>query len=131
MQQRSIDADRLVFRAISADFTRSGAPQHTTVQELPDLGEVGAAVARSARMAAARHRAFLPRLVGARSQAAGLLEPDAAERDALFADLGSASEPEEGRLIPPASPHGGFVWRLHPAPQDAGPGVASPGEHPR
>lgn len=116
------DAQSLVLRAISAEHARSEPARH----KLPDLGEVGAAIARASRLAAADHRARLPRLALAATQAAGLLEPDAAERAALFADLERANEPDDGLLLRPSAARG-FVWRLHPAPAEAGAALARAG----
>jgi hypothetical protein len=117
-------AETLVLRAIGGPVGHSRA----TAQELPTLDLVGAAIARAARLAAADHRARLPRLKLANTQAAGLMKATRRELDALLSDLPSAllgtDEPSEGRLLPETARAGGFVWRLHPAPAEAGAGLA-------
>ncbi len=131
MQERFHDseslAERLVLGVIAGGRARVATRAQTAAQELPDLGQVGAAVARAARIAAACHRAFLPYPIGACRRQAGFLEPDEAERKALFADLAS----DEGVLLPDAGPRTGFVWRLHPDPCGAGAPVAPHPADPR
>jgi hypothetical protein len=68
-----------------------------------------------------------------RSQAAELLRAarDAAHNAAgrasapLFADLANCGGSDDGRVLPPTARSGGFVWRLHPAPAEAGAPIAS------
>jgi hypothetical protein len=118
-----LSAETLVLRAIGGQVGHSRA----TAQEVPTLDLVGAAIARAARLAAADHRARLPRLRLANTQAAGLLKATRRERDALLGDLTAANEPTDGRLLQPTDCPKGFVWRLHPAPAVAGAAVALEG----
>lgn len=117
----SHDAERPVVGVISGAVARVAGHAEAFAQELPDLGQVGADVARAARIAAARHRVLLSSPTGARGRPTGFLEPNETERKALFADLAS----DEGVLLPEAGPRTGFLWRLHPAPCGAGAPVAS------
>ena len=129
-------ADSLVFRSISAE--RAAVP--SAPQELPQLDLVGAAIARAARLAAAEARTRRAYASVHRSQAAELLR---AARDAARATrnaaLGAAgpdfapptaglevpTDLSEGRVLPETAPVTGFVWRLHPAPADAGAAIAT------
>lgn len=128
MPTQRCDTDRLVLRAIRGEER----PSREEAQELPRLDLVGAAIARAARLAAADHRARVPHLGLANTQAAGLLRPTQGEKKALLDGL-EPSDGDEGRLIDPASIPGStpaasgprFVWRLHPAPEQAGPRLAS------
>lgn len=113
-------ADSLVLEALRGGGGRSRA----TAQEVPTLDLVGAAIARAARLAAADHRARMPRLRLANTQAAGLLKASRSEKDALLGDLIATQAPDEGRLLPPTDCPTGFVWRLHPAPAGTGAAVA-------
>jgi hypothetical protein len=136
MPQVDSAADSLVFRSISAE--RAAVP--STPQELPQLDLVGAAIARAARLAAAEARAR--RAYGSlhRSQAAELLRAarDAARstRNAVLEGsepqvapatgvLEVPTDPSEGRVLPETAPVTGYVWRLHPAPADAGAAIAN------
>ena len=139
-------ARSLVFRAISAER----APSRADRQDLPSLDLVGAAIARAARLAAAEDRARTAYAILQRSQAAELLRaaraaahaarnsahaarnpthaarnPAARSHDPLFADLAAAAVTDEGAVIPASVQTTGFVWRLHPAPADAGAPIAS------
>jgi hypothetical protein len=129
-------ADSLVFRSISAE--RAAVP--SAPQELPQLDLVGAAIARAARLAAAEARTRRAYASVQRSQAAELLRAarDAARatRNAALrangpefgpatAALEGAADPSEGRVLPHTGPATGFVWRLHPAPADAGAAIAN------
>jgi hypothetical protein len=136
MPQVDSAADSLVFRSISAE--RAAVP--SAPQELPQLDLVGAAIARAARLAAAEARARRGYASVQRSQAAELLR---AARDAARATRNAArvaksqqvapattvlevpADPSEGRVLPETAPVTGFVWRLHPAPADAGAAIAN------
>ena len=135
MPQVDSAADSLVFRSISAE--RAAVP--SAPQELPQLDLVGAAIARAARLAAAEARARRAYGLVQRSQAAELLR---AARDAARATRNAAAgaaeahvapapavlevpaDQSEGRVLPETAPVTGFVWRLHPAPADAGAAIA-------
>ncbi|MCE2880801.1 MAG: hypothetical protein LW636_00385 [Planctomycetaceae bacterium] len=117
MPQPNEPALELVHAAICGRNT----PSCASAQELPQLDLVGAAIARAARLAAADHRARLPRLGLANTQAAGLLKADRREMDALFEDLNQ----DEGRVIPATGATGGFVWRFHAAPAPVGAAIAN------
>lgn len=117
MPQPNDPATTLVRTAISAE----AEPVRASAQDLPQLDLVGAAIARAARLAAADHRARLPRLGLANTQAAGLMKADRREMDALFEDLNEG----EGRVIPATAESGGFVWRFHAAPAGAGAPIAN------
>ena len=135
MLEARSNAESLVFRAISAER----APSRADRQELPSLDLVGAAIARAARLAAAEDRARHAYAILQRSQAAELLRaareaansartPAPRAHDPLFADLAAATASDEGCVIPATARAGGFVWRFHPAPADAGAPIASPGD---
>jgi len=117
MQNQQDSAQRLVFSVISG----SAASRNHQAQELPSLTLVGAAIARSARLAASNDRARVAHLGVANTEAAGLLRPSQDEMNALFADL----NPDEGRIVPPTDRPTGFLWRFHPAPVEAGSRIAS------
>ncbi len=121
MQPETHAADRLVFRAITAPNSVF-APN---AQELPTLDLIGAAIARAARLAANDHRARAPRLALAQTHAAGLLKANRRDQDAVFTDLLTNLNEGEGRVIPLEGVSGGFLWRFHPAPHDAGARIAS------
>lgn len=144
MPQLDSAADSLVFRSISAE--RAAVP--SAPQELPQLDLVGAAIARAARLAAAEARARRAYALVQRSQAAELLRaardaaqrtrhgaPSAPQNALLAASAGceavADAAPElpadqsEGRVLPETAPVTGFVWRLHPAPADAGAAIAN------
>lgn len=135
MPEARSNAESLVFRAISAER----APSRADRQELPSLDLVGAAIARAARLAAAEDRARHAYAILQRSQAAELLRaareaahsarsPAPRAHDPLFADLAVATASDEGCVIPATARAGGFVWRFHPAPADAGAPIASSGD---
>lgn len=139
MPDETNHAERLVLRAIGG----ASRTDRREAQELPRLDLVGAAIARAARLAAANDRARLPHLGLANTQAAGLLRATRSESAALLQGLenglDAGSDGDEGRLIDPATvasaasdrPAPRFVWRLHPAPDTAGPRVAPSAEGPR
>lgn len=142
MPEARSNAESLVFRAISAER----APSRADRQELPSLDLVGAAIARAARLAAAEDRARHAYAILQRSQAAELLRaareaaqaarghseatrtPAPRAHDPLFADLAAATASDEGCVIPASARAGGFIWRFHPAPADAGAPIASSGD---
>lgn len=142
MPEARSSAESLVFRAISAER----APSRADRQDLPSLDLVGAAIARAARLAAAEDRARHAYAILQRSQAAELLRaareaahaarnhtnaarnPAQRPQDPLFADLAAATAADEGCVIPATARAGGFIWRFHPAPADAGAPIASSGD---
>lgn len=128
-------ANSFVFRVISAER----GPSRPDRQDLPSLDLVGAAIARAARLAAAEDRARRAYALLQRSQAAELLRaardaahasrtPAQRQHDPLFADLAASAASDEGCVIPATARSTGFVWRLHPAPADAGAPIASSGD---